>query len=209
MSRFGLNVVREMNRLGILVDLSHCNPATIWDGIEHLVMPVAFTHANPARFSDHRRNKTDDMIKAVAAKGGVIGLTAWSEHLEFAFKRRPSIEDYLDMIDYMVNLAGEDHVGFGLDLTPQWVREGPTGYDAFGQIYPDMFRSKYEERNFEGLSDCRSIIDITPGLIAMGYADEAIKKINGGNWLCLFRQVWDNPTRDAEHPESVHIKDGS
>lgn len=209
LSRFGLNVVREMNRLGILVDLSHCSPATVWDAIEYSTMPVAITHANPERFGNHRRNKTDDMIMAVAKKGGVIGLTAWSEHLESALKRRPTIEDFLDMIDHVVEIAGEDHVGFGLDLTPQWAREGPVGYDAFGQIYPEMFQSKYEERNFDGLTDCHRIIDITCGLVARGYSDEAVKKINGGNWLRLFCQVWDQPHRDAGYIEALHIKGGS
>ena len=209
MSRFGLNVVREMNRLGMLVDVSHCSPATVWDAIRHSVAPVAITHANPERFGDHRRNKSDEMIKAVAEKGGVIGLTAWSEHLESALRRRPTIEDFLDMIDHVVKLAGEDHVGFGLDLTPQWAREGPTGYDAFGRIYPGMFQSTYEERNFEGLTDCHCIIDISRGLVARGYSDEAIRKINGGNWLRLFRRVWDNPSREADYPEAVHIKGGA
>jgi membrane dipeptidase len=195
LSRFGINVVQEMNRLGILVDASHIGPATVADIIEYSVKPIAFTHANPKHFGDHIRNKSDDLIKACAKKGGVVGVTAWSEHLEPWLGRRPTIEDLLDMIDYLVKLVGEDHVGFGFDLTPQWKREGVGGYDEFGRIYPEMFKSNYAERNFEGLTDVHCIIDITRDLVARGYSDETIKKINGGNWIRLFKETWDNPAK--------------
>jgi membrane dipeptidase len=209
LSRFGRNVIREMNRLGIAVDLSHCNEATARDAIECSVKPVCFTHANPTHFQEHHRNKSDDLLRAMAEQGGVIGLTAWSEHLEVALDRRPTVVDMVDMIEYVIDLVGDDHVGFGLDLTPQWVREGPAGYDAFGQIYPEMFNSVYEDRNFAGLERPGGIIDITRGLLARGHSEETIKKVNGGNWLRFFRDVWDNPARDAEYPEAVHILGGS
>ena len=208
LSRFGRNVIREMNRLGIAVDLSHCNEASARDAIECSTKPVTFTHANPSHFQDHHRNKSDDLLRSMAEQGGVIGLTAWSEHLESALGRRPTVADMVDMIDYVIGLVGDEHVGFGLDLTPQWAREGPAGYDEFGEIYPEMFNSDYEERNFEGLERPGGIIDITRGLFARGHSEETIKKVNGGNWIRFFREVWHNPS-DADYPEPMHIRGGS
>lgn len=209
LTRFGRNVVTEMNRLGIAVDLSHCNETTCWDALQCSSKPPCFTHANPAKFGEHARNKSSDLLKEIAQRGGVIGLTAWSEHLEGTLGRRPTIEDMLDMLEFMVELVGEDHVGFGLDLTPQWEQGGPGGYDEFGRTYPEMFTSPYEGRNFEGLEDCSRIADLTRGLVKRGHSDEVIKKINGGNWLRYFENVWDEPASTAEHPEPAQLRGGS
>jgi membrane dipeptidase len=209
LTRFGRNVVVEMNRLGIAVDLSHCSESTCWDALQCSVRPVCITHANPAAFGDHHRNKSTELLQEVASRGGVIGLTGWSEHIAPKLGRRPTIDDLLDMIQYMVELVGEDHVGFGLDLTPQWDRTGPGGYEDFGRIYPEMFTSPYQERNFDGLDDCSNIIDITRGLIKRGCSDELIKKVNGGNWLRYFAEVWDDPAADAAYPEAAQIRGGS
>jgi len=209
LTRFGRNVIAEMNRLGIAVDLSHCGDATCWDALNSSAKPVCFTHANPVEFGDHHRNRSADLLQEVASRGGVIGLTGWSEHLAPKLGRRPTIDDMLDMVDYMIKLVGDDHVGFGLDLTPQWERSGPGGYDDFGRIYPQMFTSAYEERNFEGLEDCSDIIDLTRGLIKRGYSDEAIKKVNGGNWLRYFADVWDDPAVSAPYPEAPLIRGGA
>jgi membrane dipeptidase len=208
LTRFGRNVIAEMNRLGIAVDLSHCGESTCWDVLQTSVKPVCLTHANPAKFGEHHRNKSADLMKEVASRGGVIGLTGWSEHLAPKLGRRPTIDDLLDMVAYMVDLVGEDHIGFGLDLTPQWERTGAGSYEDFGRIYPEMFTSPYEERNFQGLEDCSQIIDITRGLIKRGYSDDTVKKINGGNWLRYFVDVWDEPAVDAAYPEPLQIRGG-
>jgi len=209
LSRFGINLVRELNQQGILIDLSHCGPQSVLDAIKYSQAPVAITHANPAAFGDHPRNKSDEALKACAEKGGMIGLSAWSEHLETKLGRRPTIHDFIEMIDYVVNLIGVDHVGFGLDLTPLLEQDGPRGYKYLGGIYPEAFNSKYEERNFEGLSDYDCVINITRGLVARGYSDEDIKKINGENWIKFLKKVWGNPPKIDNVEIEGHIVGGA
>jgi hypothetical protein len=109
------------------------------------------------------------------------------------------------MIDYVVNMVGIDHVGFGLDLAPQMSREL---YDHFNRIYPEMFKDSYEDRNFLGLTDYDCVIDITRGLVARGYSDGDITKINGGNWLRLFEQTWHHqPQIQRSDEENVLVED--
>ena len=105
---------------------------------------------------------------------------------------RPTIGDYVDLMDYVANLVGIDHVGFGLDLVPFWKQED---YDAFGKTHGaalvrphkyQPFDKKYVD-GFDGISDT---IKITEELLSRGYSEDDTKKVLGGNWLRLIKQVW-------------------
>ena len=116
LSYFGVDVVHEMNRLGILVDLAHCGDATTMDAIKESKLPCLFTHANVRSISDTSRNKTDEQIQAMAETGGVMGITALPRMVNNDL-RAATIDGVLDHIDYVVDLVGIDHVGFAGDYT--------------------------------------------------------------------------------------------
>lgn len=189
LSLFGRKVIDEMNRVGILVDISHCGDKTVMDAIKYSEKPVAITHANPRRLVNHHRNKTDEQIQALAEKGGVIGLTAWTPISMVKKGVRPTLEDFLDFIDYVVKLVGPEHVGFGLDLTPNW-DYNRADFEKWASLYPNLAPPNFEERLVEGIDHISKIKNISRGLVARGYSDEDILKILGGNFLELFRKTW-------------------
>jgi len=114
----GERLVEKLNELGILIDLSHCGYQTTLDAIAASYRPCAFTHANVRALCDHPRNKTDGEIKALAEKGGAMGIASYSAFSDIKKNHAPSIVEYLDIIDYVVRLVGVHHVGIGLDRYP-------------------------------------------------------------------------------------------
>ncbi|MEM2491103.1 MAG: membrane dipeptidase, partial [Candidatus Bathyarchaeia archaeon] len=182
-------IVEECNKLGVLIDLSHCSDKTTLDATECSKDPVAITHAASRTMCDGFRNKPEEVIKAVAEKGGIIGVFAWSPFCELKKGVRPTVDDYIAHLVHMVDLVGIDHVGLGLDLSPGW----PKGdFEAWASQYPELVRHyTYENRVAKGIEDHVSgIINITRGLMAQGYSENEIKKILGENWLRLFKIVW-------------------
>lgn len=181
---FGKTLIREMNRLGILVDLSHCGWKTAQDAIEMSTQPVVFTHSNPFEKCPNRRNIPDRLIKAVAHKGGVIGINGHPALCAVEHHRRPSFTDYMDMLDYTVNLAGIDHVGLGPDLF-----EGFTAWQAF------RWDRRYDELDnpwgvTEDLAVESDLNRIAPEMAKRGYSPADIQKILGLNFLRVFDRVW-------------------
>ena len=181
---FGKTLIREMNRLGILVDLSHCGWKTAQGAIEISTQPVVFTHSNPFKKCPNRRNIPDRLIKAVARKGGVIGINGHPALCAVDKHRRPSFTDYMDILDYMVNLAGVDHVGLGPDLF-----EGFTAWQAF------RWDRRYDELdNPWGVTEDMAVESdlkrIAPELAKRGYSEAEIQKILGLNFLRVFDLVW-------------------
>lgn len=191
----GREAIKELNRLGILVDVSHCGDKTAMDATRISEAPIAITHVTPAAVVEMRRAKSDDTIKAVAEKGGVIGQVVMTA---FCRKRdkmgvRATLTDFVDIIDYLVNLVGVDHVGFGFDLVPFWTK---TEWDAPEHmtvadinLYPQK-EPPFEEVYVEGFNSISDTIRITEELVRHGYSDDVIKKILGGNWLRLIKDVW-------------------
>ncbi len=187
---YGREVIDEMNRIGILIDVSHCGDKTVMDAIKFSKKPIAITHANPRSIVDHARNKTDAQMKALAESGGFIGLTAWSSISVVESGMRPHLEDFLDMMEYVINLIGIDHVGFGLDLTPHWDWDPNDYYNKFKKLYPNLSVDQVEERTVEGLHHVSLVKNISRGLVARGYSDEDISKVLGGNFIRLLGEVW-------------------
>ena len=200
LSQFGAQVVEEMNRLGILVDLSHVGHQTTMDAIELSKDPVAYTHTNVRALHDFCRCKTDEEIKALAEKGGVMGMTALSK---FVRPRDPqgyyvpaTMSEFLDHIDYVVDLVGVDHVGIGTDIaefrTREEYEEGKLSTQGTLNVelrqQKDVFiREKYY---VDGIPSIGESLNITRGLITRGYSDQEMGKILGGNFLRLFEKVW-------------------
>jgi membrane dipeptidase len=195
LTAFGKQVVARMNELGILVDTSHCGRQTTLDAIAMSGKPVAATHSGCAALNDVPRNKTDEQLKALAAKGGVVGIYT------MPFLRasgQPVAADFVRHVEHAINVCGEDHVGVGsdnsitpLDLTPEFraehagfVRERRRqGIGAPGE----------EENVFNYVPDFntpRRMERMADELAARGHTSARIEKVLGLNWMRLFRETW-------------------
>lgn len=164
LTNFGLKLVEECNRLGIMVDISHLAPAGVQDILEVSSQPVIASHSNAYALCPHPRNLTDQQLAALAEKGGVVGVTFVPSFIT-EDRKEASLEKLLDHIDHIVQVAGVDHVGLGSD------------FDGFSPPPP------------VGLEDVTRLPDITSGLLNRGYGEDEIRKILGGNFLRVFRQV--------------------
>lgn len=159
---YGRAVVQEMNRLGMLIDVSHMSEAGFWDVIQETQHPVIASHANCYALVPHPRNLTDDQITALANVGGVVGITFVPEFL--AEDDKAIVTRVLDHIDHVTQLVGVDHVGIGSD------------FDG-------------TETTLPGLEDVTRLPQLTEGLLKRGYSGEEIQKIMGGNFLRVLKQV--------------------
>ncbi|MCY3760380.1 MAG: membrane dipeptidase [Gemmatimonadetes bacterium] len=196
LSNFGIDAVREMNRLGIVVDLSHVGPKTTLDAIEVSEQPVAITHANARTFCGHRRNKEEDALVALAEKGGVVGATSFANFLPKGFDS--TVEDFVDAIDDMVERIGIDHVAIGTDST----HDQPLEFWHYissqqGTKFPSTFADgsiPYTELSFQpkGIDSPAEFPNLADALADRGYSGEDITRLLGGNWMSLFERVW-NP----------------
>lgn len=183
---FGRDVVREMNRLGILVDLSHTSQKTTLDAIAVSEKPVAFTHANPGKFCPIARNKSDALLKAVAETGGVIGAVVFPPMLNC--QPTAQLDDYLTVIDYMVELVGIDHVALGpdfMEFMPLEIMEA-----VLKDVPAEMQHKLMEGGATEGFSTVAEFPNVTAGLLERGYKEVEVQKIMGLNWLRLYSEVW-------------------
>ena len=194
LSNFGVDAVREMNRLGILIDLSHVGDRTTLEAIEVSEKPVTVTHANARDFCDHPRNKQDEALKLLAAKGGIVGTTPFCIFLPNGFES--TLEDYIDAVDDMVQRVGVDHVAVGTDNT----QDQPLSFWRYitsqqGTGYPSTFSNTsmdYENLSFQpkGLEGPHKFPNLAEALLNRGYSDEDTLKILGGNWMRIFDEVW-------------------
>jgi membrane dipeptidase len=181
-----------MNRLGLVIDLSHCGPQTTLDAIRCSAAPVLCTHANPLALCPSPRNKSDEIIKELAARGGVIGAAAWAPILHRGTRKRPKLSDLADCIDHVVRLVGPDHAGVGSDLcddltpTPEsWEPSyGPTG--SFPEVTAklgDWYR--FDTNMAEGL-DTIAQMPILIAAVRSRYDSALANKILGLNVLRVF-----------------------
>lgn len=190
LSGFGVDAVREMNRLGILIDLSHVGDQTTSEAISMSDSPVACTHANARSYVDHPRNKTAETLKRIADGGGVIGANAFPAFLPAKFDA--PLTAYVDAIDSLVNLVGIEHVGIGTDYTQDqpkaffdWLHaQQGTKHREWSITYPDTVVHP------EGMETPDKLSNLAHALMARGYTEGDVKRILGENWLRLFREVW-------------------
>jgi len=189
LTHFGRICIREMNHLGLLVDLAHASPRTTLDAAAFSAAPIVVTHANVRKLCDSPRNLPDDVIKAVAGTGGVIGITSYAPFCETKPGTRPSIKDYVDHIVYVADLAGVDHVGIGSDF---FDGESLVRFERFFRLrYPEVIRDYTIDTVYcEGLGTVDDFPRIAPALEAYGFSGDEIRKILGGNFLRVFERVW-------------------
>lgn len=193
LARFGKEVVREMNRTGILVDCSHVGDRTTLDAIEVSDRPIAVTHANARSLFDHKRNKSDEVLKALGRTGGVIGCAAYRNITGDDYCK--SIEAWCTMVARTVDIAGIGSVAIGTDRSHnftapdyawmrqgRWTRGADYGASAAGKPQkappPDWFQT---------LEDMQII---PKGLRTVGFSQEEVDKITHGNWLRLYEATF-------------------
>ena len=161
LSAYGREVVKEMNRQGMMIDLSHAAESTFDDVLLASTQPVVCSHSSCRALCDHPRNLTDRQIKALADKGGVMQVTMYSGFLRK--DGEAALDDFMLHLEHAISVAGIDHVGIGTD------------FDGDGKII--------------GCSSASQLSNITRELLRRGYSNENIGKIWGGNWLRVMKQV--------------------
>lgn len=185
---FGISIVEAMNAVGMLVDVSHSGDRTTLDAIEISKKPISITHSNCRALIDHPRVKTDEAIKAMAAKGGVMGITGVRN---FVSKTDPTtIVHYVDHIDHVVKLVGIDHVGIGTDSDLY-------GYDDTSPEMNKMLRGAYkdsyafrEKIDIDGFDHPLKMFNLTEELLRRKYSDANILAVLGGNFQRLLTATW-------------------
>lgn len=188
-SDFGATVVAAMNEIGMAVDVSHCGDQTTLDAFALSTKPVLITHSNcRALAPGHPRCKSDEAIEKMAAKGGVMGVTAVRNFV--TLEEPTTVEHYIDHIDHIVKLVGIEHAGIGTD-------SDLAGYDALPpELYEQLkagYKASYAFRDkidIEGLDHPRKIYDLTEGLIRRGYSDDNIRAVLGGNFHRALGEIW-------------------
>jgi membrane dipeptidase len=204
LSNFGRDLVDVCNDRGILVDLSHCADRTTDQAIERSSDPVAFTHVGVRELCPAPgRNKTDEQIRRVAEGGGVIGVSFFPPLVRRDHDTHEvlsaTVEDVLDAIDYLVDLVGVDHVGFGSDLNDRALDSGVTPPGSSLRTYrpdhPAVFgrgpTDTYDPYPV-GVDRHWKLQTLTRGLVARGYGDDEINGILGENFCSLFETVWND-----------------
>jgi len=161
LSELGVQAVEELDRLGTLIDVSHLSDAGFWDLMDIAKGPVMASHSNSRAVCHHPRNMTDEMIEAMADRGGVMGMNFAPS---FVHPTQATVQGVVDHIDHIVNLVGPDHVGLGSDFD--------------GIPYTPV-----------GLEDVTRMPNITAELVERGYSEEDVRKILGENHLRLIKEV--------------------
>ncbi len=193
LSRFGRAVVQSMNDLGMLVDLSHCGQQTTADAIAASRLPVACTHSGCSAVYEHPRSKHDRELRALADKGGVIGIYM----MPFLNAEGPArAEHFLQHVEHAIRVCGEDHVGVGSDnsITPTVADEAyrKTLYEFADERQRLGIGAprEHEVLFVEGLNRPRRMETIADALLGRGYSESRVEKIIGGNFARLFDEVW-------------------
>ena len=194
-TRMGKEVIKEMNRVGMVVDMSHSSEKSTFEAIELSSRPIVISHANPSFWHPAKRNKSDEIIKELSNSNGMLGFSLYPHHLNNS--TQCSLEDFCSMIARTADLIGIDHIGFGSDLCQdqpdsivEWMRvgkwtkeidygEGSASNPGFPEM-PSWFRDNRDWHN------------IIEGLKKHGFSNDEINKIKGENWLSFFRKSFNS-----------------
>jgi membrane dipeptidase len=188
LSDYGRQVVAEMNRVGILIDLSHVGAKTSEETILASKKPVCYSHCLPSGLKAHQRNKTDEQLRFIADNDGFVGVTMFPPFLKNG--ANSTVDDYVEAISYVINIVGEDGVGIGTDFT-----------QGYGQAFFDWIT--HDKGRYRRLTDFGSVINplglrtigefpnLTEAMQRAGWSEGRIEKILGENWMRLFKEVWD------------------
>ena len=194
LTEIGRSAVAKMNQLGVAIDLSHANAATTRDAMAASSLPVLITHAGCSAVHDHPRNKTDEQLRALAGKGGVIGI--YDLPYLTASPRQPEVKDYLDHMSHALSVCGEDHVGIGSDQAVQPFDTSEKALEEFQQVEakrhaagvaaPEEDRPTY----VVGLNTPIRCEIVADGLLKRGYSARITEKVLGSNFVRALSEIW-------------------
>jgi len=174
LAKFGVQVVRRMEEMNMLIDVSHLNDEGFWDVVKFTKKPFIASHSNVRNIQDRMRNLTDEQIKAIAQRNGVIGINAYKSIAGVKEGENP-IKKLADHIEYIVELVGPHHVGYGFDLC--------------NSFYESELKYKFESHNSDCLSCHADAVSLTEELLSRGMSIEDAKLLIGGNFLRIFNDI--------------------
>ena len=187
LSGYGREVIAEMNRVGIMVDLSHVGAKTSEEAILASTRPVCYSHCLPSGLKAHPRNKSDEQLRFIAERGGFVGVTMFPPFLKRGIDA--TVDDYVEAIDYVSAIVGEDNVGIGTDFTQGY------GQPFFDWLTHDKGRHRRLTdfgpiQNPAGIRSIGELPNLTDAMRRAGWSDIRIRKAIGENWLRVFGEVW-------------------
>lgn len=184
---FGRELIDQLNRVGILIDLSHVGIKTARDAIGYSKQPVAFSHCLPAALKQHPRNKSDEDLRYIADRGGFVGVTFFPPFLSKGIAS--TIEDFIDAIEYVINVAGEAQTGIGTDFT-QDHDQAFFDYITHDKGYGRKLTSFGDIINPEGIRRIEDFPNLTAAMERRGWPASRIERIMGQNWIAMLDRVW-------------------
>jgi membrane dipeptidase len=196
LSRFGVALVRRFNETGVIVDCSHTGVRTSLEAVEVSRMPVVASHSNPRGLHPSARNVPDDLIKAIASTGGLVGTAGFPAFL--GAETKPTLDRFIDAIAYVADLVGIDHTGLGMDYylgqhEVASLESAQEQYDAaisagiwLAETYPPP-----PHHYPEGISTPRDMPNLTSRMLERGFTTDDVNKVLGRNWMRVYRAVWD------------------
>jgi membrane dipeptidase len=202
LSAFGAKAIAEMNRLGIAIDLSHVGERASYEVIDRSDAPVLITHANAKAIIDAPRNKSDQLLKRVAAKGGTIGATihgfmCWNGNS----RQRHRLADYVEHISYLRDLVGVDHVAIGTDFpsvadygrAAGILEQTASRYPSVSQPYTAAFGTSLASRYPEDCNTPGALSRLTDALLDRGWSETDLRALYGANLMKALAAIWSRP----------------
>jgi membrane dipeptidase len=194
LSRFGIKLIERLNQARVIVDCTHTGLRTSLEAVECSKAPVVLSHSNPSSVHKSARNVPEELIEAIARSGGLIGVVGFPAMVSSSSK--PTLDQFIAHIDALVKQVGIDHVGLGIDYYSGQAgvadeEESRRGYEEairsgiWGPAYPPP-----PHHYPAGIETPRTLPNLTRRLLERGYAESAVRKILGGNWLRVMQRVW-------------------
>lgn len=185
LTHFGIQVVRDCARVGILVDCSHVGIQTTLDAAKYSPKPIVISHTAVRAIADNPRCVTDEQMKAVAGKGGAIGITPYAPYIRT--DRTPTLDDFVDHVEYAIKLVGEDHVMIATDMF-----DGKTKANwATPWYYPEIIGTAgYSTRRVPGFTQKSDLPGVVAAFVKRGIKDGAIRKVLGDNFIRVAGEAW-------------------
>ena len=191
-TNFGREAIREMNRVGVVIDMSHSAEKSTFDAIELSDKPIAITHANPSFWHPAKRNKSNDLLKTLSESGGMLGLSLYPHHLKN--NTNCTIESFCEMVAKTADIIDIKNIGIGSDLClnqpdsiVEWMRNGTW---SKSKNYGEGSKNKPGFPNQpEWFQDARGFENIENGLIKIGFSDTETHGILGNNWYNFYKSI--------------------